>query len=173
MGFVMSKGPGTDQILTRLRDIFDTNVGEAAIFAPMFDTRGQGKDSKTLMDCAIELGIMPTDLRHQFQWRKWLRWTFHRNKNNVHDRISDALYAALNRRDPLPVYCDWVEDQGEARVDIRFQPDKATLRTATRMFLTVYTQRADQIGTPKPARKGSVKQRKDGRTASRARVKKK
>ena len=159
MGFIMGQGPGTSEVLAKLRDIFDANVNEAAIFAPMFDRNGQGKDSKNLMDCAIELGIMPSDPRHQFQWRKWLRWTFHRKRKDVHDAICDALNAALSRNTPLAVYCDWVEDQDQAHVEIQYQPRGASFATASRMYLTVHTARADQIGMTQAAKKKAARKR--------------
>lgn len=150
MGFIMSKGPGTAEILKQLFETFYTNVETTAAFAEIFT--GSGKE---LLAAAVELGIMPTDKKHQLQWKKWLRWIARGSrKNSHHNAICQFIHAALTRTDglgrvhPVPIICDWEEDaNANPPVLATLVPPSAAIDMNTRLLhILVRTRKAADMG---------------------------
>lgn len=150
MGFIMNKGPGTAEILEQLFEAFYANVQTTSAFAEIFT--GNRKD---LLAAAVELGIMPTDKRHQLQWKKWLRWIARgQRKNSHHDAICQWIHAALTRTDsfgnadPVPIVCDWEEDDSaNPPVVVTIVPASPTIDPGTRLLhILVKTKKASEMG---------------------------
>lgn len=104
MGFIMSKGRGTDQILKKLNEAFVDNVGatakQVAGFAP------GGKD---LTGLAVDLGIEPKDSGDKTKWKNWLNDI---KAHSAHKKIKAHIFKCLSATPPVPIYCNWIEDNG-------------------------------------------------------------
>ena len=101
MGFIASKGPGTDEILQKLQSAFFANAADTAtrhvnLFGP----------GKQLVDAARTMQLAPTDGGHRGQWMKWLIWL--QRHPNQHEQIRLFLFNTLQARQPCIL--DWQED---------------------------------------------------------------
>ena len=91
MGFIASKGPGTDEVLQKLQHAFFTNAADTAnrhvnLFGP----------GKRLAEAAQAMQLFPSDGGHRGQWMKWLLWL---NRHaNEHEQIRAFLFNTLQQR---------------------------------------------------------------------------
>jgi len=105
MGFIMDRGPGTDEILEHLYRAFFLNIEDTATdFLADFD------DGKSLVAAATNVGIRPSDGKHHRKWKKWLRWLLSQPNNAQHETVRKLIKNCLRANPPTPIIFDWQED---------------------------------------------------------------
>lgn len=131
MGFIMSKGRGTDQILKKLNEAFVDNVGatakQVAGFAPT------GKDLTSL---AADLGIEPKDPGDKAKWKNWLNDI---KSHSAHKKIKGHIFKCLSAMPPVPIYCNWIEDNAASEPIVDFTEIGNEIGPTKLAILTVIT----------------------------------
>jgi hypothetical protein len=117
MGFIMSRGPGTDEVLDLLGKAFGKYIKDtAAQHKPDFAA------GKKLHAAAAAMRLWPTDPVQRKEWLRWLVWLS--CFPNEHEVIRLFLYASLSGN-TQPCVIIWDQDpQGSPKT-----PPKVTTGT--------------------------------------------
>jgi hypothetical protein len=131
MGFIMSKGRGTDEILKKLHKVFVVDIAATAKKIADFAPTGKNLDA-----LALDLGISPSDAGDQVKWGKWL---IDISASAAHKQIKAHLFKCLSATPPVPIYCNWIEDNAVKAPTVDLTEIGEAIGPAKLAILTVIT----------------------------------